>query len=187
MLLDESFDELYVISDLHMGGVADFQMFTEGTLLTKWISRLAQQPPDKTVALLINGDFVDFLAEPGAVYFDHSSAVQKLQRIAQDNSFRGVWEALSAFVKKPTRRLIITIGNHDIELMLPWVRESLLRLIAEDDDQARRRIMLVLDGTGCRCRVGPATVYCVHGNDVDTWNVTDYERIRRIVRDISRG
>ncbi|MSR60236.1 MAG: phosphoesterase [Planctomycetaceae bacterium] len=187
MFPDASFDELYVISDLHMGGAAGFQMFSEGALLKKWISQLAQRPSAKTIALLINGDFVDFLAEPGAVYFDHGGAEQKLERIAQDASFRSVWQALRALVKQPGRRLIFTIGNHDIELMLPWVRESLLRLIAGDDDLAQHRITLALDGSGYRCKVGPATVYCVHGNDVDTWNITDYERIRRIVRDTSRG
>ena len=43
------------------------------------------------------------------------------------------------------------------------------------------------DGTGVRCRVGNANVVCVHGNEVDSWNVTDYERLRRIGRDRQFG
>ena len=41
-----------------------------------------------------------------------------------------VWKALKKFVRTKDRRLIITLGNHDLELALPWVREHLLGLIA---------------------------------------------------------
>ena len=32
-----------------------------------------------------------------------------------------------------------------------------------------------------------AKVVCVHGNEVDSWNVADYERLRRIGRDYQFG
>jgi hypothetical protein len=35
--------------------------------------------------------------------------------------------------------------------------------------------------------VGGARVLCVHGNEVDSWNVADYEQIRRIGRDFMQG
>jgi UDP-2,3-diacylglucosamine pyrophosphatase LpxH len=187
MLQYPHFDELNVISDLHMGGASGFQIFAEGARIEKWIRRLAQHSPGKLIGLLINGDLVDFLAEPNATYFDPFGAERKLARICDDPSFRGVWQALGEFVKNPRRRLIITIGNHDLELMLPWVRDSLLNQICKNDNAARRRVTLAFDGSGCRCRFGGATVYCVHGNDVDTWNYTSYEKVRRIVRDIFQG
>ena len=47
--------------------------------------------------------------------------------------------------------------------------------------------MLAFDGAGFLCRVGNATVLCVHGNEVDDWNITDYETIRRAGRDLQQG
>ena len=53
-------DSVYVISDLHLGGVAPRQMFGETAALAGFIDGL----PAGRCALVINGDFVDFLAEP---------------------------------------------------------------------------------------------------------------------------
>jgi hypothetical protein len=44
-----------------------------------------------------------------------------------------------------------------------------------------------MDGAGFLCRVKEAKVLCLHGNEVDPWNVADYERLRRIGRDLSHG
>jgi UDP-2,3-diacylglucosamine pyrophosphatase LpxH len=180
------FDELHVISDLHLGGVKGFQIFGSANELAALINWVRDRPATK-VALLINGDTVDFLAEPGAQYFDPRGANEKLDRIAQDDSFKPVFTALSQLAAKPNRSLIFTLGNHDIELALPWVRAHLVELIAGTDDAAKGRITLALDGTGYACSVGGASVLCVHGNEVDTWNVTDYERLRRSGRDYVQG
>jgi Calcineurin-like phosphoesterase len=184
------FDELYSVSDLHMGGdvhAADPspQIFKSGPELAGLIGHLKTKPGK--VALVINGDMVDFLAEPGATAFDPEGAVEKLTRIAKDPAFAPVWLALTDFVSAEGRHLIITLGNHDLELSLPWVREHLLDLLAGNDDAARGRILLAFDGAGFLCRVGNATVLCVHGNEVDTWNVTDHEALRRAGRDMQQG
>jgi UDP-2,3-diacylglucosamine pyrophosphatase LpxH len=180
------FDELYSVSDLHMGGAqSGSQIFNSGSELARLIEFLRTKPG--MVALVINGDMVDFLAEPGAKAFDPDGAIQKLDRIAGDAAFAPVWKSLKKFARTKGRRLIITLGNHDLELALPWVREHLLDLIAGDDDAARGRVVLAFDGTGFLCRVGNATVLCLHGNEVDDWNVTDFETIRRCGRDLQQG
>jgi UDP-2,3-diacylglucosamine pyrophosphatase LpxH len=180
------FDELYSVSDLHMGGLgAGGQIFDSGHELGGLIEHLRTKPGK--VALVINGDTVDFLAEPDAKSFDPDGAISKLVRISADRSFEPVWTALKKFVRTKGRRLIITLGNHDLELALPWVRLHLLDLLAGDDDAARGRIMLPFDGSGLLCRVGNAKVLCVHGNEVDDWNVTDHEAIRRLGRDLQQG
>jgi UDP-2,3-diacylglucosamine pyrophosphatase LpxH len=180
------FNELYSVSDLHMGGAqSGSQIFNSGLELAGLIEFLRTKPG--MVALVINGDMVDFLAEPGAKAFDPDGAIQKLDRIAGDAAFAPVWKALKKFARTKGRRLIITLGNHDLELALPWVREHLLELIAGDDDAARGRVVLAFDGTGFLCRVGNATVLCLHGNEVDDWNVTDFETIRRCGRDLQQG
>jgi UDP-2,3-diacylglucosamine pyrophosphatase LpxH len=190
MMLPE-FTELHSISDLHLGGTPGFQIFASGAEAEQAIGVLRDLPVDRKVALVINGDLVDFLAEAPATYFDPEGAVAKLDRIANEPAFQPVWSALRSFVRTPNRNLIITLGNHDLELAMPWVREHLLSLLSSDpatpeagpDAAARGRITLAFDGAGYLCTVGGAKVLCVHGNEVDTWNVTDFERLRRSGRD----
>jgi UDP-2,3-diacylglucosamine pyrophosphatase LpxH len=184
------FDELHVISDLHLGGTKGFQIFGSTNELKSFIDWVRDRPGAR-VALLINGDTVDFLAEPrvepGAEYLDPRGANRMLDRIFQDDTFKPVFDALTKFVERPNRRLIFTLGNHDLELALPWVRDHFVELIAGDNDAAKGRITLALDGAGYSCSVGGSSILCVHGNEVDTWNVTDYERLRRLGRDYVQG
>ena len=186
----QEFDELYVVSDLHLGGEkrveTNFQIFDQGDLLEAWLNGLSQET-QKQIGLVINGDTVDFLAEPRATHFDPKGAADRLERIFQDPSFVPVWRGLETFLKAPNRRLAITLGNHDLELALPWVRERLIEKLSGGDASVRGRIALSLDGTGFRCQVGGARVLCVHGNEADNWNATDYEKLRRITRDLIWG
>jgi UDP-2,3-diacylglucosamine pyrophosphatase LpxH len=180
------FDELYAVSDLHMGGQSSFQIFGSGPELAQLIEHLRSLDTGR-IALLINGDLVDFLAEPDARAFDPEGAVRKLDRIANDPAFKPVWDALRKFVRKKNRHLIITMGNHDLELALPWVRSHLVQLLTGDDAAAYARLTLAFEGHGYLCQVGNARVLGLHGNEVDTWNVTDHETIRRFGRDIQWG
>jgi UDP-2,3-diacylglucosamine pyrophosphatase LpxH len=182
------FDELYVISDLHLGGPANFQIFNSGTELERLIDYLRTTSPDNKIALLINGDFVDFLAELPALHFDPAGAIKKLLRIAtEDPSFTPVFDALKKFTNTENRRLILNLGNHDLELALPWVRARLLTLLSGGNETACGRITFAFDGMGFPCKVGNATVLCVHGNEVDTWNVADYEMIRQFGLEVTHG
>ncbi|HET9963076.1 MAG TPA: metallophosphoesterase [Nitrospiraceae bacterium] len=182
------FDELYVVSDLHLGGPPDFQIFNSGFELKRLIDYLRTLSPDSKIALLINGDFVDFLAELPAMHFDPAGAITKLNRIATgDHAFARVFGALRTFVNTKNRRLVINLGNHDLELALPWVRARLLEILSGGSDAACGRITLAFDGVGVSCKVGDATILCVHGNEVDTWNVADYETIRKFSREVTHG
>ncbi|WP_395752586.1 metallophosphoesterase [Prosthecobacter sp.] len=183
-----TFDELYVMSDLHLGGTKGFQIFTstkEAALLLKELTGLAA---GRRVCLVINGDLVDFLAEPGSQSFNPDAAEGMLRRIAEeDEAFKPVFEGLRAFVAKPDHHVVINLGNHDIEMSLPWVRAALLEVVAGTDDAARGRVELVFEGTGYAAKVGTAKVLCMHGNEVDSWNVTDFETLRRQGRDRLQG
>lgn len=181
-----TFDELFSISDLHMGGRPGFQIFNSGKELAAFIDHVRTRPAAKIV-LVINGDLVDFLAEPDAVAFDPVGAGHKLDRIAGDPAFAMVWTALQKFLRAKDRQLVVTLGNHDLELALPWMRDRLVTLLAGGDERARARLTLAFDGAGFLCRVGNASVLCVHGNEVDDWNVADHETIRKFGRDIQQG
>ena len=91
-------DELQVVSDLHLGGPAGFQIFASGAELAWLADSLRQSPARGLAALLINGDFIDFLAEPDARAFDPDGGAAKLDRVlAIMRRDLGVdWQATSA-------------------------------------------------------------------------------------------
>ena len=179
------FDELHSISDLHLGGVSGEQTFNKGELLAATIDHLRQKSPDKRMILVINGDSVDFLIEPNPMYLDPNGAREKLERIFKDPAFAPFWQALRAFAQTPNRWVAVTLGNHDVELALPEVRERFLYELSGDDLAARGRVALVFDGTGYPCTVGKAQVLCVHGNNADIVNVVDHNALRRVVYDMN--
>jgi len=183
-----AFDELYVVSDLHLGGKAGFQIFDQGVLLAEFISWLAKQSPDRSIALVLNGDVVDFLAEEPGAYLDPVGAIEKLERIfVKDAAFSPVAKALARFVRADRRTLVIVVGNHDVELALPPVHEWLAQLLSDGDASARGRIRFAVDGAGFPCAIGTKRVLCVHGNEVDTWNVVDHRQLLDVARALNRG
>ena len=121
-----AFDEVHVISDLHMGGRAGFQILRESQRLANFILRLGQQRPQEHVALVLNGDVFDTLAEDIRGYVAVDEAVSTVQRIMDDASFSQIWNALGEFVQKDGRTLVVVIGNHDIEVAFPPVQRLIL-------------------------------------------------------------
>ena len=181
------YDELHVVSDLHMGGRPGFQILREGKRLAGFIDWVGQQRPTGRVALVLNGDIIDSLAEDIGGYVAIADAVAMVERIFAYDAFKPVWDALAAFVAKPLRTLIIVIGNHDIELAFPPVQRAVLARLAGDDLAARARIEFSTMGAGYPCVVGNASVFCTHGNEVDPWNYNRYEDLSRAARRLNAG
>ncbi|RYZ09221.1 MAG: phosphoesterase [Myxococcales bacterium] len=183
--------ELHVVSDLHLGGAAPgSQIFKEGTRLAALIRGLRRRPTE-SLALVLNGDIVDFLAEEGASVFDPAGAIGKLWRIINDPSFSDVWAALRELVAGGgagvARTLVFVLGNHDIELALPHVRQWLSNWLAAGDDGARGRILWATEGAGFTALVGGRRVLCLHGNEVDDWNLVDHLALLQTARAYHRG
>ena len=177
------FDDLYVVSDLHMGGLPGFQILRETRRLAGFIRRLSTQTPDRRLALVLNGDVIDTLAEDAVTgYVAMDNAVRVVQDIIERDAFRDIWLALAEFVKAKNRTLVIVIGNHDIELALPAVQRMLVERLAGGKLDARARIEFSTTGAGYPCTVGGEPVYCTHGNEVDAWNYNRYEDLARLGR-----
>src|SRR5262245_48819506 len=138
-------DELYSVSDLHLGGPPGLQIFNQGTRLAAFIDLLAARPKERKVSLVLNGDIVDFLAEDGGAYLSPKRAQAMLERIFQDPAFAPVWQALSRYVKTSNRFLVLALGNHDVELALPWIQARLIKELCGADKSARSRIVLAMD------------------------------------------
>lgn len=187
--MDGEFDrweEMYIISDLHLGGESGFQMCRTGTLLGKTIDHIAGRATDHSVALILNGDVVDFLAEIDAVPFDPIGAASRLGRIAGRAEFAPVFKALAGLLTKKQGRLVVVLGNHDVELALPAVQRRFLDLLTSDPAR-RARVEFVTDGTGYRAQVGRRSVYCFHGEIADDNNRVDHQAVREVVQHLKRG
>lgn len=182
-----AFDEVHVISDIHMGGKPGFQILRETARLANYIRWVGNQRPDGRVALVLNGDVIDTLAEDITGYVAVDEAVSTVQRIMGDPAFSEVWKALADFVKKDGRVLVIVIGNHDIELAFPSVQRSILSRLAGENLPARGRIEFSTAGAGYTCVVGNSRVFCTHGNEVDAWNYVRYEDLSKVARRLNAG
>ena len=134
------YDELYVVSDIHMGGRPGFQILKESKRLASFVRSLGRKRPDGRVALVLNGDIIDSLAEDIGGYIAADDAMAMMTRLFNDPTFSPVWEALKYFVSRPGRSLIIVVGNHDIEVALPSVQKAIETRLAGVDAAGRGRI-----------------------------------------------
>lgn len=181
---------LVVISDLHIGGTypeegsessRGFRLCTHVDALIAFIQSLPKSSRDNATELVINGDFVDFLAEPADAASDESNAnwqpfipspqqaVDVFRRIACRDA--ALFDALRVFLRGGGR-LTLLLGNHDVELSLPEVRRELESVL----DASGRDLAFVYDGEAY-C-VGPVLIE--HGNRYDPWNVVDHDALRRL-------
>lgn len=171
------YDELFSISDLHMGGEPGRQIFREGERLAAFARTLAAR--QGKVALVLAGDVFDTLPEldPGGMYVavDGATAVRRVAGM-----FPAAFDGLAAFLRRPESELVLLIGNHDVEVGFPETQEALRVLLGGDDPAARGRIRFVTTGTGLRCTVGGVDVFVTHGNEADRWNHVDHEGLRKI-------
>ena len=185
-----SFDDLYVISDLHMGGEPGFQILQHTNRLAGFIHRLASQTPERRLALVLNGDVIDTLAEDKKTVPDYvamQDAPQVVAGIIDRDAFSGIWQALVDFVRTPNRHLVIVIGNHDIELALPAVQRMLTARLVGDKPAARAQLEFSTTGGGYPCKVGDKRVFCTHGNETDAWNYNRYEALAQLGRHVDVG
>ncbi len=191
------YQAVYVVSDLHLGGFSakdeagrtrNYRTFRETAALRELIGALARTPDAKApIALVLNGDIVDFLADEEPRHFDPVHALSKLDRAVKDPEQGDVWSALATFVASGRGDLVLVLGNHDLELALPEPQRYLLKFLTGGKPALRGRVIFAMDGAGFACRVGRQRILCLHGNEADPWNAVDYGRLSLIRRALARG
>ncbi len=176
---------LFVISDLHLGGVPagagspGFQMCSaQGRArlaqFIRWIA--GRHSATHEVHLLVNGDIVDFLAEQTFSSFTNGDAPARDKLAQAIGHSKEVWEALRAFAGTGAR-LTLLLGNHDTELSLPAARRLLLETVGPG------RVEFLYDNQAYV--EGPVLIE--HGNRYDGWNAVSHGTLRAIRSQLSRG
>ena len=125
------------VSDLHLGAgifcdgkknyLEDFKYDKEFVEFINFYSSGAYLK--KEIELVINGDFLDFLAVPYVEYFDdefwsQEASLEKLKIII--DAHKEVFEALKGFSCGKNKTLTYLIGNHDAEVELQNCRSYLM-------------------------------------------------------------
>ncbi|OWY20532.1 hypothetical protein C7N43_13805 [Sphingobacteriales bacterium UPWRP_1] len=178
--------EVYIISDLHLGGepakpteLRGFQLNTHGRHLAAFITQLAEQE-DRQIELIINGDLVDFLAEAPWAAFEYNTAqaIQKLKRIMRREA--PVFTALQQFLCSSNHSLVLLPGNHDLELCLPALR----RVFEEAIGATGANFRFLYDG---EAYIIGTEVLVEHGNRYDAWNSADDNNLRLLREKMSRA
>ena len=183
--------KVYVISDLHLGGLPPtatergFRMMKHPKELAAFIRGIpGKRSAGVSAELVINGDFVDFLAhDHGAAQrwkpfaYGKGEALRAFEAIASGFD-APVFEALGELVK--TCRLTVMLGNHDLELSLPEVREAFLKRLG---DAPASNVRFQYDGEALE--VGDAVIE--HGNAHDPANAVDFDGLRYLRAIRTRG
>ena len=180
-------ETVYVISDLHLGGQEGMQICRARNtqLLTKFILSVIERHKQSTIPvhLILNGDVVDFLAEPYDGRYEAFTASEvascsKLMRIMnEDTDCKRVFDALAVLASLDNARLTILIGNHDIELSFPTVRRELFERIGN------RRVEIIYDNES----LSMGSLLIEHGNRYDSWNYIDHDKLRAYRSLLSRN
>ena len=177
---------VYVVSDLHIGGAyasdpaggRGFRICTRVAELTRFVQAVAARssPGGARTELVINGDFVDFLAEAWPteprwrpfIEDDGAAAARLGDIVARD---RPLFSALGDLLEAG-HRLTILLGNHDVELSFPAVRRVLEQALGV---RPGHDLAFIYDGEAYA--VGRALIE--HGNRYDGFNVIDHDGLRR--------
>lgn len=164
-----------VLSDLHIGGGTNFDIFHAQSPLSDFLKSLDDEP----LTLIINGDFIDFLAvEPFGV-FSRQAAQQKTERIIGSLANQVLWEGFRAFLAANTKnRIDILLGNHDLELIFSEVSESLRAVMAVKGDGDR--IQFITERVSHqKVDVGHVPIHIEHGFQYDPYNWYDQDALMK--------
>jgi len=181
---------VFIISDLHLGGSypkrneagkRGFRLCTHADAIVRFVEERTEDAKRGATEIVLNGDTVDFLAETdvpalgNAVTWssftaDPQSALAKFKAIVSRD--KTVFDAFGPFLEAGGR-LTILLGNHDIELSLPDVRQELRRALGV---RPSHDYQFLYDNEAYV--IGDALIE--HGNRYDAWNQVDYDAVRHI-------
>ena len=176
-----------VISDLHLGAgpfINDRANFLEDFRYDKELVEFFHyysegEYLDRKVEVVINGDFLDFLAVPFVTFFDdefwsEEASLARLDLILY--AHREVVEALGEFLKADNKAIVYILGNHDAEFLFESARKRFLDVLPEE---GRDKLKFITDN---RVEYKPVEgVVVKHGHEYEMSH--DYDPVESIAVD----
>jgi len=160
-----------VVSDVHLGNGGVYDIYAGGAALPALIRRA----PGPDLHLLLNGDAVDFLLSDDPLGIELGQAVRAAEAIVQHPESRAVFEAIGAHLALGGQATV-RLGNHDVELAIPEVQQTLRAATGQPPEIAAR--LRFEDGeTPGVLTVGGVRVLYTHGEHNDPWNRVDYPQL----------
>ena len=160
-----------ILSDLHLGNGGDYDIFAGSESLPALLDRFVDPP----TRVILNGDTMDFLLNEDPLRLDVSRAVQQAESIATAEPTLYTLKALGR-ICKGGGEVLVRMGNHDVELALPEVREVFRNHLNQPDSVAQR--MTFERGSKPHImNVGGATILITHGEQNDPFNQVDYDHL----------
>ncbi|HXH74435.1 MAG TPA: metallophosphoesterase [Bacteriovoracaceae bacterium] len=126
---------------------------------------------DIEVELVINGDFLDFLAVPFVEFFDDEfwserAAMSKLKIIMKAHP--GVLNAMKKFMSVPKKNIVYIIGNHDAEFVFDSLKKEFSSYFGEHEKNFTMSNSIVT-------HVPTPGVFIQHGHQYEKANDFDQE------------
>ncbi|HMF56417.1 MAG TPA: metallophosphoesterase [Pyrinomonadaceae bacterium] len=172
-----------IVSDLHIGGNTDLDIFNSQAQLASFLASLGDGPQ----TLIINGDFIDFLAVEPFGSFNRKAAQDKIKKIIAAAPNQEVWKAFRDFLQAhPQNGIDILLGNHDVEMVFDEVQTDLRQVMAGPDDG--KRLQFLFDRLSYpRLVVGGVHVHVEHGFQYDRFNWYDHNKLIRATENNQDG
>jgi len=133
------------------------------------------------VDFLADDDFDDPTIKASIWTANETEVISKLNQIikrTQEGQNRGPFDALKDFIANGNQ-LTLILGNHDVELALPQVRQYLKNVLGAQHG----KLQFIYDGEAYVC----GDLLIEHGNRYDSWNVVDHSALRQERSMLSRG
>ncbi len=126
------------------------------------------------VELILNGDVLDFLNVPIQGEFldvvNEVTALEKLEAILSGHA--DVVRALQRFVARKGKRLIYNVGNHDLELFFPNVRNLFCKVIG-GENWTKEKVWVNVEKEFLDY---PEGIQVHHGNQFEAVHSTNYQQ-----------
>lgn len=160
------------LSDLHLGPGGTYDIFAaQGGQLVELLDRFTDAP----TRVVLNGDAVDFLLNDDPLELRVEQAVAQAKAIVSNPVTAAVFQALGR-VLAAGGEVLVTIGNHDVEIALAEV-QAVLRGALGQPDAAAARLRFFRGDQPLILEEGGARVLVTHGQHDDVFNRVDWSTL----------
>ncbi len=160
-----------ILSDLHLGNGGPYDIFAGGVELPALLDSLTSSP----TRVVLNGDTFDFLLNEDLLDLDVPQAVRQAGDLVAHLPTSKVMLSLGR-VLQAGGEILITVGNHDLELALPQV-QMVLRSALKQPPTIAQKLFFPEGNKPLRLEVGGVGILIAHGEQADDVNRVDHDAL----------